>query len=302
MRRFLSSLLIISSLSLGACSSAEKSSEESGGQDKSASESQHDSSTAIGTWKQVDSASDDGWMEASTTDDVVTVEWVFNNGEKRMVFWIGSFDSAKAAAGNTVASQRDSVATDTELMASTDDQKDFTVKNDTLSFKVSFDDADFTAELKKIKDEPATVNTLKSTDSTRSFENGVLEMPGTTIKINQHKIIPAGGAGNEAGEKPLIVFNYEVTNKTEEKMTASDFPFYFTAVQDNNPDTVNELTVGGYYDPETSDDEFEEIKKGGTARGTIAYELDDESTPVQLVAKDNFGQKEVGRQSFDLEQ
>ncbi|MEJ4093699.1 hypothetical protein [Corynebacterium accolens] len=43
------------------------------------------------------------------------------------------------------------------------------------------------------------------------------------------------------------------------------------------------------------------MKQGGTASGAVAYELDDEATPVELVATDNFGQSEIGRQKFELD-
>lgn len=72
-------------------------------------------------------------------------------------------------------------------------------------------------------------------------------------------------------------------------------------MQDNNSDTVNELEVGSFYDPEPTDSMLEKIKQGGTASGAVAYELDDESTPVELVATDNFGQSEIGRQRFELD-
>ena len=254
-----------------------------------------------GTWKQEDSASEDGWMEASITDDVITVEWTFENGKNRSIYWIGSFDAEAAAAGETITSKRDIVATDTALMATSADEKDFKVDGKTLSFDVAIQDVTLTAVLKKIRDDPTTVNSLKSTDSNRSFEDNVLEVPAATIKITDHRIIPTGGPGNEDGEKPLIVFYYDVTNKTDAELSALDFVQYFTAIQDNNSDTVNELEVGSFYDPELTDSLLEKIKQGGTASGAVAYELDDESTPVELVAKDNFGQTEIGRQTFELD-
>lgn len=76
---------------------------------------------------------------------------------------------------------------------------------------------------------------------------------------------------------------------------------YFTAIQDNDPNKVNELDLGSYIDPETDDTQLEQIKKGGTVAGTIAYELDDLTTPVDLVATKSFSQDEIGRQTFELD-
>ena len=300
MRKLLPSLVLTSVLVLTACSSPDDD-KDAAQQGQQAEPAESQSQSVIGTWKQEDSASEDGWMEASITDDVITVEWTFDNGKNRSIYWIGSFDAEAAAAGETITSKRDIVATDTALMAASADEKDFKVDGDTLSFDVAIQDVTLTAILKKISDDPTTVNSLKGTDSNRSFKDNVLEVPAATIKITDHRIIPTGEPGNEDGEKPLIVFYYDVTNKSDAELSALDFVQYFTAIQDNNSDTVNELEVGSFYDPELTDSLLEKIKKDGTASGAVAYELDDESTPVELVAKDNFGQNEIGRQTFELD-
>lgn len=300
MRKLLPSLVLTSALAFTACSSPDDD-KDAAQQGQQAESAESQSQSVIGTWKQEDSASEDGGMEASITDGVITVEWTFDNGKNRSIYWIGSFDAEAAAAGDTITSKRDIVATDTALMAASADEKDFKVDGDTLSFDVAIQDVTLKANLKKISDDPTTVNSLKSTDSNRSFKDSVLEVPAATIKITNHRIIPTGEPGNEDGEKPLIVFYYDVTNKTDAELSALDFVNYFTAVQDNNPDTVNELEVGSFYDPELTDSLLEKIKQGGTASGAVAFELDDESTPVELVATDNFGQNEIGRQKFELD-
>lgn len=300
MRKLLSSIVLTSALIVTACSDSSDNSESPKSEQQTESAGKN-SQSVVGTWNQEDSASEDGWMEASITDDVITVEWTFENGENRSIYWIGSFDAAAAAGGKTVTSKRDIVPTDAMLMASSDDEKDFTVDGATLTFDVAIQDVTHTAKLKKISDEPTTVNSLKSTDSERSFKDNVLEVPAATIKITDHRVIPVGDPGNEDGAKTLIAFYYDITNKTDEKLTTIDFFMYFTAVQDNSADTVNELEVAPLYDPELSDSQLEQIKKGGTISGVAAYELDDDSTPVELVAKYNFGQNEIGRQTFTLD-
>lgn len=52
----------------------------------------------------------------------------------------------------------------------------------------------------------------------------------------------------------------------------------------------------------TLDSQLEKIKKGGTAPGAIAFELSDTTTPVQLVAADNFGMTEIGRLTIGVTQ
>ena len=301
MRKLLSSLILVSALTLTSCSDSGSDSSKTSDSNNSASDAQVDAKSVIGTWKQEDSASEDGWMEASITDDVITIEWVMDNGENRMIYWIGTFDAEAAASGETVTSNRDAVATDSEWMAAGSDKKDFSIDDDTLTFKVAFEDEEFTTHMKKVKDDPITVNELKSTDFSRTFKDGVLDVPAAKFEITDHRVIKPGEPGNEIGEKPLLVFNYDVTNKTDETLTTTDFVVYFTAIQDNDPNKVNELDLGSYIDPETDDTQLEQIKKGGTVAGSIAYELDDLSTPVDLVASKSFSQDEIGRQTFELD-
>lgn len=300
MRKLLSSLVLVSALTLTSCSGSGSDNPKANDSNNSTSGAQADAKSAIGTWKQEDSASEDGWMEASITDDVITIEWVMDNGENRMIYWIGTFDAQAAASGETVSSNRDTVATASEWMAASSDKKDFSIDDDSLTFKVAIEDKEFTTHMKKVKDDPTTVKELKSTDFSQSFKDGVLDVPAAKFEITDHRVVEPGEPGNEIGEKPLLVFNYDVTNKTDETLTTTDFVVYFTAIQDNAPDKVNELDLGSYIDPETSDTQLEQIKKGGTVAGTIAYELDDLTTPVDLVASKSFSQDEIGRQTFEL--
>ena len=299
MRKLLSSLVLASALTLTSCSGSGSDNPKASDSNNSSSGAQADAKSAIGTWKQEDSASEDGWMEASITDDVITIEWVMDNGENRMIYWIGTFDAQAAASGETVSSNRDTVATASEWMAASSDKKDFSIDDDSLTFKVAIEDKEFTTHMKKVKDDPTTVKELKSTDFSQSFKDGVLDVPAAKFEITDHRVVQPGEPGNEIGEKPLLVFNYDVTNKTDETLTTTDFVVYFTAIQDNDPNKVNELDLGSYFDPETSDTQLEQIKKGGTVAGTIAYELDDLTTPVDLVASKSFSQDEIGRQTFE---
>ena len=300
MRKLLSSLIVVSALTLTSCSDSSSDKPKEDGSINSTSDAQADAKSVNGTWKQEDSASEDGWMEASITDDVITIEWVMGNGENRMIYWIGTFDAQAAASGETVSSNRDTVATASEWMAASSDKKDFSIDDDALTFKVAIEDKEFTTHMKKVKDDPTTIRELKSTDFGQTFKNGVLDVPAAKFEITDHRVIKSGEPGNEIGEKPLLVFNYDVTNKTDETLTTTDFVVYFTAIQDNDPNKVNELDLGSYIDPETDDTQLEQIKKGGTVAGTITYELDDLTTPVDLVATKSFSQDEIGRQTFEL--
>ena len=62
----------------------------------------------------------------------------------------------------------------------------------------------------------------------------------------------------------------------------------------------NELNVGMLPDDRFLDSQMENIKKGGTVQSAIAYELDDTTTPVELVASDDLGFSEIGRVTYQL--
>jgi Domain of unknown function (DUF5067) len=132
-----------------------------------------------------------------------------------------------------------------------------------------------------------------------TFENGVLTTPDLKIQITRYKVIEAGQKGNEYGEKPVIAFWYRTTNLSGGDVDPTDFLFNFNAIQDNNPNAVNELDVGSLPDDRFRDSQLETIKKGGTVENAIAYELDDLVTPVELVATEGLDDV-IGKATYTL--
>lgn len=91
-----------------------------------------------GKWKQVNSADDETWMAAEIEDDVIAVDWVSDNGDTKSVYWVGSYEQPNTTEdAYDFTSIRDAEATDTALMASTADDKDFSYKNGVLSFELT---------------------------------------------------------------------------------------------------------------------------------------------------------------------
>lgn len=151
--------------------------------------------------------------------------------------------------------------------------------------------------------ESSSSNASESTDastSTSSFKDGVLTTPKMKIEITDHKIIPVGKKGNEYGSKPVIAFWYKTTNLGDEKVSPTDIIMVMSAFQDTNPNAENQLNVGALPDDKFLDTQLENIKKGGTVENAIAYELDDLTTPVVLVASEDLGATEIGRVTYEL--
>lgn len=103
-----------------------------------------------GHWKQVNSQSDDAFQSATVTDDTITIDWVTNNGDTKSVYWVGTFKSPTEAAESYVwTSKRDKGATDSALLASTSDNKEFTFSDEQISYEAGIMGTTTTVRLAK---------------------------------------------------------------------------------------------------------------------------------------------------------
>lgn len=307
MRHITPYILIAATLALSACStdsslpSSNNSNENSSNNQDSNASSNEEAKDVIGTWEQkIGKGEHTSTFTASVTEDVITVEWDYSSDSDDPL-WIGTFDAAKAAKGETVTSKKDAGGVSPVSDRLMPDSLDFKLEDDQLKFTFNTDSARLDVALKKISDEPETKNELQNTDATRSFKDDVLELPTATVKITGHHVIDPGSPGNRIGDKPILVFDYEMTNKTDKELRTADFSSMFTAIQDNDENSVNELKTGfsEYID---TDNMLDKIKKGGTVKSSAAFELDDLTTPVELVAREKYGEEEVGSQTYKLEE
>lgn len=93
---------------------------------------------------------DGSYQEATITADTIEINWVSDNGATKSVYWIGTYTApSEPVTEYTWASERDKENTDSALLASTDDSKDFTYKDGVLSYEVSAMGTTTTLELKK---------------------------------------------------------------------------------------------------------------------------------------------------------
>lgn len=165
----------------------------------------------------------------------------------------------------------------------------------------------------KAKEEPQKEETQTpvSTDSAKKeeksadvyFKDGEAKLEDLKINITETKVIPVGEKGNEYGEKPVFAIWYSTTNLSDKDIDPTTaWSVVFTAIQDNNPNSVNELEVGMSPDDSFLETQLETIKKDGTVENAIAYELDDLETPVTLVATQGIAGKELGKQNYQIKQ
>ena len=140
----------------------------------------------------------------------------------------------------------------------------------------------------------------ETNDSKYYFKDGVMQAEDVKIEITDYKIIQPGEKGNEYSQKPVIAFWYNTTNLSDHELNSLVWLDFFTAIQDNDPNIINELQVGSLPDERFSYTQTESIKPGGTAPSAIAYELDDTTTPVTLKAIKGYDGIELGEQIFNL--
>lgn len=133
------------------------------------------------------------------------------------------------------------------------------------------------------------------------FKDNEAKLNDLKIKITETKIIQPGETGNEHGEKPVFAIWYETTNLSDKDIDPTTaWMAVFEVVQDNDPNAVNTLEVGGLPDNQFLDSQLETIKKDGTVPNAVAYELDDLETPVTLIATQGIGGDKLGEQNFDI--
>ena len=144
-------------------------------------------------------------------------------------------------------------------------------------------------------------NVEKETGNELYFKENEAKLNDLKIKITETKVIQTGDKGNEYGEKPVFAIWYEVTNLSDKEIDPNiGWIAVFEAVQDNNPNAINTLNVGGLPDEQFLDSQSETIKKGGTVKSAIAYELDDLETPVTLIATQGVDGNKLGEQNFNI--
>lgn len=140
--------------------------------------------------------------------------------------------------------------------------------------------------------------------SDASFDGTILKGNAYSIKITDHKVLQPGEAGNEYGDGPVIAFWYDtMVAEDYDNSTAIDptsaWIMNFKAIQDNDPNLVNELNIASLPDEQYLDSQTATIKPGGTVSNAVAYTLTDSETPVTLKASSMMG-ADFGSKEFSI--
>ena len=160
--------------------------------------------------------------------------------------------------------------------------------------KVEETEADTTEEAKdEVKAEEA--------ESPYYFKDMEIVTQDYTMKITDWKVIPVGEEGNSYGKTPVIAFWYDTTNTSGKEIDPSSaWISIMQAVQDNDPNAINELNIAALPDSSYLDSQMAKIKEGGTVSNAVAYELSDTETPVELTASNGLLGDDIGAMTFDI--
>lgn len=150
MKKLLSLALIGAlALSLTACgNSSSKDNSSSKETTTTKKEEKKEPLNLAGTWKSDEN--EGAWMEATISDNVISIDWVMDEGKTKATYWVGSYDAPTADTNEySWVSNNDHEKTKTALLASNDDTKEFTYKNGVLSYSASAQGITKTMELTK---------------------------------------------------------------------------------------------------------------------------------------------------------
>ncbi|MFL2028129.1 DUF5067 domain-containing protein [Loigolactobacillus zhaoyuanensis] len=132
------------------------------------------------------------------------------------------------------------------------------------------------------------------------FKKGVATIHDLKIKINAVKFLNP----SDTDDHSRIVFEYTITNKTNKDIDAIDgWQAVFNAYQ-KNKNTEGKLEVASTpngYDEELKN-QMQKINKGGSIKGVSAYNLDNTTTPVVLMATQGTDGKKLGQKTYKVKQ
>ena len=127
-------MIVVLGLSMSAC--ADSAGSTSTQTKKNAKQEEKKPVNLTGTWKSENK--NGSWMEADIKDDVITINWVSDNGDTKSIYWIGTYEApTKYSEQYKWTSKRDKEKTKNALLASQDDSKEITYEDGKISYEAS---------------------------------------------------------------------------------------------------------------------------------------------------------------------
>lgn len=279
---------------MGACGNSSNASKE-----EASSQEESEPWDLTGTWAE--EGESDTYQEAIITDDTIEIYWISESESMRSIYWSGTYEApAEKTDEFSWTSERDAGKTDTALLASQDDTKEFTYKDGKINYEVSMMGTTATVELVQTsKDVPAeTPDTPSAT-----FENDVLNTNEATIKITGVEVMPPNEQYGETLSTLVITYDY-TNNSDEPQQPGIAWISSFNATQETEA-TIEDLDVasapsGEKYDA-MNEMSYTDVKPGATVQAVISYNINYPDQAVTLVASDGIAGEEIGTKVISLQ-
>lgn len=227
-----------------------------------------------GTWQSENN--DGSYQEAIITDSSIEINWVSDDTES--IYWIGTYTAPTEAVDEySWTSERDKERTDNALLASTDDTKEFTYKNDTISYEASAMGTTATIELKKVSNDISRAKTVDESGEPVSTTVDKINVDNSEGTLTYSKYEMA----EDYDGNPAIIVYFDYTNKKDDASSAQ-MTFYPQIFQNGV-----ECEMGFYPDEnEAIENASKDIQKGTTLNIAFIYTLQDNESPVTLKVTD----------------
>lgn len=153
------SMLVLSTV---ACTESKESEKEMSAETKE--NKKEEPTSLIGTWKSEEN--EGSYQEAIISENSIEINWVYDNGETKSLYWSGTYSEPTKKTDNyTWTSENNKKKTGSALTASGDDTKEFTFKDNIISYEASALGTTKTMELLQVsKDTPKNLQVEKTTE------------------------------------------------------------------------------------------------------------------------------------------
>lgn len=163
---------------------------------------------------------------------------------------------------------------------------------------VACSESDKSAQEKKAE----STSTSQKKSEVAYFKDDTLKIDMATLKILSTEVLAADA--NLLREKPQLAIIYEVTNDSNEPISASTIWIACMGLTQEATDTINKLTVAMTPQDEKfleyTEHQLDDIKPKDTAKAIISYDLDNTETPIILKANQGMAGKELGVKTIHL--
>ncbi|ULG70895.1 DUF5067 domain-containing protein [Macrococcus brunensis] len=154
----------------------------------------------------------------------------------------------------------------------------------------------------KVTNETATTEAPKKDSSKDELKDKTAVLDDIDVKILETELMPKGTYEHQTADQ--LVVTYEVTNKSDKEI--NPMTGYLAAFEATQEDANSERKLQVGMNPMNdkysyvTDVQMNNIKKGGTVKSAVAYDLKDMKTSVVLHASKGIGGEKLGTITVEL--